>query len=242
MKTGMNKAGRIRKAIGMLLILCGILAILFPKLQAVKLQHDQADVIQKFQEDRARPQGNDEIENRVLWEQICQYNREIYENGQEAFTDAQIAEHRPKQLQAMETDLFGYIEIPAMDCRLPLYLGASEENLGHGAAVLGGTSVPIGGKNTNSVIAGHRGWRKSRFFKDIEKLSDGDAVYVTNPWETLVYRVERIEVIEPADSEKVKIQEEKDMITLITCHPYRSGGRYRYVVYGVRDENSEERT
>lgn len=238
----MNKAGCIRKSIGMLLIICGILAILLPKLQAVKLQQEQADVIQKFQEDRSRPQENDEKENSVLWEQICQYNNEIYENGQEAFADAQIAEHRPEQLKAMETNLFGYIEIPVMDCRLPLYLGASEENLGQGAAVLGGTSVPIGGKNTNSVIAGHRGWRKSKFFKDIEMLSGGDVVYVTNPWETLVYRVEQIEVIEPADSEKVKIQEEKDMITLITCHPYRSGGRYRYVVYCVRDENGDGRT
>ena len=58
---------------------------------------------------------------------------------------------------------------------------------------------------------------------------------MTNLWETLTYHVENVEVIEPDDSEKVKIQEGKDMITLITCHPYRSGGKYRYVVYCVRD-------
>ena len=236
METGMNKVGCIRKTIGILLIFCGILAIFLPKVQALKVQKDQADTIQKFQEEKINAPGNEGRENRVLWEQICQYNREIYENGQKEFADIQVAECRPKQLQAMEDDLFGYIEIPAMACRLPLYLGASDENLRYGATVLGGTSVPIGGKNTNSVIAGHRGWKKNKFFKEIEKLTPGDVVYVTNLWETLVYRVECIDVIEPFDSEKVKIQEEKDMITLLTCHPYCSGGRYRYAVYCVRDE------
>ena len=220
----------VRKIIGIVLIICGVLAVLIPALQAMKTDRESKAVIREFQENGLDTDGKE-----LFLEQIIQYNQEIFENHQKDFSNEETVAHRPEQLQEMETDLFGILEIPAMDCQLPLYLGASAENMGQGAAVLGGTSIPIGGINTNSVIAGHRGWKKRKFFKEIEKLDLGDKIYVTNPWETLCYRVERIEVIEPSDSEKVKIQQEKDMITLITCHPYRSGGRYRYVVYCERD-------
>ena len=218
------------KVVGFGLILCGIMAILIPELQAAKVQQNGAAEIEKIQENTLE----DEKWN-ALWNEICRYNQALYENDQVEFKDAETVTHPPEIVEDFGTELFGYIEIPTMDCRLPLYLGASAENMERGAAVLGGTSVPIGGDNTNSVIAGHRGWKRNKFFKEIEKLCAGDMVYVTNFWETLNYRVENVEVIEPDDSEKVKIQEGKDMITLITCHPYRSGGKYRYVVYCVRD-------
>jgi sortase A len=113
-----------------------------------------------------------------------------------------------------------------------------------GAAVLGQTSLPIGGTNTNSVIAGHRGYKGSPFFREIEKLSIGDYVYITNPWERLIYQVESIDIVSPYDSEKLVIQEGKDMITLLTCHPYMSHGKYRYLVYCVRvdDDGSSDTT
>ena len=225
-----NKRLQARKIFGIFLMLFGMMVIFLPELQALKVQQDGAAVLQKFSEKRADPK-----DQTALWNEICRYNRQIFENEQEEFTDEETVTHPPDILRSLKSDLFGYIEIPVMNCQLPLYLGASADNMEHGAVVLGGTSVPIGGSNTNSVIAGHRGWKRNKFFKDIEKLSPGDAVYVTNLWETLAYRVESTEVIEPDDSEKVKIQAGKDMITLITCHPYRSGGRYRYVVYCVRD-------
>lgn len=228
--TEVGKRRSVRKVLGFGLILCGIMVILIPELEAVKVRQNGASEIQKIQDHVL----NDEKRN-ALWYEICRYNRELYENGQTEFKDEETVTHPPEMLENLETDLFGCIAIPVMNCQLPLYLGASPENMERGAAVLGGTSVPIGGNNTNSVIAGHRGWKRNKFFKEIEKLRAGDVVYVTNLWETLTYHVENVEVIEPDDSEKVKIQEGKDMITLITCHPYRSGGKYRYVVYCVRD-------
>ena len=90
------------------------------------------------------------------------------------------------------------------------------------------------------MIAGHRGWRSVPYFKYIELLKIGDTVTITNPWEKLNYRVEEIKIIQPDDNEAVGIQEGKDMITLITCHPYRSNGKYRYAVYCVRDEMYQE--
>lgn len=132
-------------------------------------------------------------------------------------------------------DTIGYISIPAMDVELPLYLGASEKNMAAGAVVLGGTSLPIGGENTNCVIAGHRGYRGIPYFREIETLQKGDLVEVTNPWETLIYQVVSREIIQPDDVEAVKIQTGKDMITLLTCHPYRVGTQ-RYLVYCERVE------
>lgn len=71
----------------------------------------------------------------------------------------------------------GYIDIPDMDVKLPLYIGASEKNMALGAAILSETSMPIGGESTNCVISGHRGYRGAPYFKDIELLKKGSKVY-----------------------------------------------------------------
>lgn len=112
-----------------------------------------------------------------------------------------------------------------------LYLGASDEHLAAGAAVLGNTSAPIGGDSTNCVIAGHRGWRGADYFRHIDRLQVGDTVTLTNLWETLTYTVADIQIIQPHEVDKIKIQQGCDLLTLLTCHPYASGGRQRYVVY-----------
>ena len=127
-----------------------------------------------------------------------------------------------------------------MDVKLPLYVKATEENMTKGATVLGNTSLPIGGKNTNCVIAGHRGYHGAPYFREIERLNPGDKVYIKNPWEKLAYRVESIKIIYPDECDQIKIQKGKDMVTLVTCHPYKSHGRYRYLVYCVRDNGEKE--
>ena len=134
-------------------------------------------------------------------------------------------------------DAVGYVEIPAMDVTLPLYLGASRAHMNDGAAVLGQTSMPIGGIATNCVIAAHRGWNGKAMFRDVELLQEGDLVYLTNLWETLTYQVTGISIIWPDEVEAVAIQPGQDMVTLLTCHPYIVG-TYRYLVYcqRVKDE------
>lgn len=127
-------------------------------------------------------------------------------------------------------DAVGYVEIPAMDVTLPLYLGASRAHMNDGAAVLGQTSMPIGGNSTNCVIAAHRGWNGKAMFRDVELLQEGDLVYLTNLWETLTYQVTGISIIWPDEVEAVAIQPGQDMVTLLTCHPYIVG-THRYLVY-----------
>ena len=130
----------------------------------------------------------------------------------------------------IEDEIIGVLEISAMELTMPVYLGASDEHLALGAAVLGSMSAPIGGDNTNCVIAGHRGWRGADYFRHIDRLQVGDTVQLTNLWETLTYTVTDIQIIQPQEVEKIKIQPNRDLLTLLTCHPYASGGRQRYVV------------
>ena len=133
-------------------------------------------------------------------------------------------------------DAVGYVEIPAMDVTLPLYLGASRAHMNDGAAVLGQTSMPIGGIATNCVIAAHRGWNGKAMFRDVELLQEGDLVYLTNLWETLTYQVTGISIIWPDEVKAVAIEPSQDMVTLLTCHPYIVG-THRYLVYCQRVED-----
>ena len=130
--------------------------------------------------------------------------------------------------------MIGYIKIDAMNIEVPLYIGANEENLRKAAVVLSQTSMPVGGENTNCVIAAHRGgYNGQAMFRDIEVLKQGDIIEITNLWETLQYEVAKCIVITPDDIDAVKIIPGQDMVTLVTCHPY--GNNYqRYVVYCTR--------
>ena len=173
-----------------------------------------------------------------LYDEMDKYNKTLAQNGQ-SITDAWSYEQQPLDLDSLSIDsdnpIIGYIEIPDMKIRLPLMLGASTKNLERGAAVLSQTSMPIGGENTNCVIAGHRGWEGSAYFQYIENMTIGSKVYITNPWETLVYECTSTKVIYPDDVDSILIQPGKDMVTLFSCHPYvLGGGPYRYLVFCER--------
>lgn len=170
-----------------------------------------------------------------LYEEMVQYNQEIYENRQQDLEDPFFYESVSFDLTqyGLEDNLIGYLTIPAMELELPVYLGATTKNLAKGAAHLGQTSMPVGGENTNVVLAAHRGYRGIPMFREIEKLKQGDIVTFTTPFDTLTYQVTGMEIILPEDINKIRIQTGKDMLTLFTCHPYRENS-HRYVVYCER--------
>lgn len=129
--------------------------------------------------------------------------------------------------------IIGSVYVPAMGCDLALYYGASYEHLSVGAAVVSGTSVPLGEATSNCVIAAHRGWSGASMFRNIEDVRIGDELILRTPWDVLVYKAVETRVISPSDSGAVAIQEGRDMVTLVTCHPYGSNYQ-RYVVYFER--------
>ena len=175
-----------------------------------------------------------------LWADMVRYNEAIYTQGQAGLSceyDYQKPSFRLSDY-GLGDEVFGVISIPAMELEMPIFLGATEQHMADGAAHLSQTSLPIGGENTNCVIAGHRGYNGASYFRYIDKLKVGDLVSVTNLWEELTYRVCEIKIIDPHDVTEILIQPGRELLTLLTCHPYASGGRQRYVVFCERVESS----
>ena len=213
--------------LAVLLAVAGTCVMLWPVVTGYRLQANTDEAVQSFLEERKPEQQYPE-----LLAALQEYNRQLYAEKQCNLTDLEACEEPAADLTAygIEDEIIGVLEIPAMELTMPVYLGASDAHLAAGAAVLGNTSAPIGGDNTNCVIAGHRGWRGADYFRHIDFLQVGDTVTLTNLWETLTYTVADIQIIQPHEVDKIKIQQGRDLLTLITCHPYASGGRQRYVV------------
>ena len=217
-----------------LLAVAGICVMLWPIFAGHKLQSDADKAVQNFLEERQPEQQYPK-----LLAALQEYNHQIYTEKQCNLVDLEACETPAADLTAygIDDEIIGVLEIPTMELTMPVYLGASDDHLAAGAAVLGNTSAPIGGNNTNCVIAGHRGWKGADYFRHIDRLEAGDTVKLTNLWETLTYTVADIQIIQPHQIERIKIQQGRDLLTLLTCHPYASGGRQRYVVYCERTGN-----
>ena len=220
-----------------LLAVAGICAMLWPVFTGHRLQADTDAAVQEFLADRDEP----ERQYPELLAELQAYNQRIYTEKQSGLVELESCEKPAADLTAygIADEIIGVLEIPAMELTMPVYLGASDVHLAAGAAVLGNTSAPIGGDNTNCVIAGHRGWRGADYFRHIDKLAVGDTVTLTNLWKTLTYTVADIQIIQPHEANKNKIQQGRDLLTLLTCHPYASGGRQRYVVYCEKTAHHE---
>lgn len=176
-----------------------------------------------------------------LLKAVQYYNQRIWEEKQAGLCDSWAYQQSSFTLSdyGLENEVFGVLTIPKLGLEMPIYLGATSQHMADGAAILGQTSIPIGGINTNCVIAGHRGWRGASYFRYITELEVGDEVIITNLWGTLTYRVCETKIIAPNDVDEILIQENRDLLTLLTCHPYASGGKQRYVVYCERTQEME---
>ena len=178
-----------------------------------------------------------------LLEMLEAYNRELYEDDQSKLSSLAATE-QPGVLfsvSGQKGDVFGVLSIPKLEMKMPLYLGATDKHMADGAAQLGQTSIPIGGKNTNAVIAGHRGYNGASYFRYVPELQIGDSVNITNLWGALHYRVVETKIIQPNDIDAIRIQPGRDLITLLTCHPYASGGKQRFLVICERMEEENGR-
>lgn len=127
----------------------------------------------------------------------------------------------------------GTIEIPSIDVDLPIYAGTNEEILQKGCGHLEGTSLPIGGESTHTVITAHSGLPSARLFTDLEKVKLGDKFYINNIGGVLAYEVDHIDVIEPSDFSQLLVVPGKDYATLLTCTPIMIN-THRLIVRGHR--------
>lgn len=127
----------------------------------------------------------------------------------------------------------GYIMIPKIGQKIPVYAGTSEEVLQKAAGHLEGTSLPIGGRDTHSVITAHRGLPNVKLFRELNELQNGDIFYFTNVKETMAYQVDQIITVQPHEFEKILVVHGMDYMTLMTCTPYMINS-HRLLVRGHR--------
>ncbi len=224
---------RLITIVGWLFLVTSVGLLLYPEIISFIKQKQSDQIAQELEKNTGRRKNDDS-----LYQKALRYNEKIREDGQKDLKDVWSYQAPPIVLRK-EQDTFGYIKIPKMKQKLPLYLGATMENMRKGATIMGQTSLPLGKRDSNCVIAAHRGYQGIPYFRDIEELKTGDLVIIRNPWERLRYKVTKIKVIGPYDTDKILIQKGKDMITLLTCHPYRGHGKYRYLVYCERDHGQK---
>lgn len=219
--------------ISIILILVGISMFCFPHVSNFVyekgVERDKEEFVEKISKDE-----NEELLEK-LYKKLQKENQKLYEDMQNNLVDPFSYEQPVIDLNeyGIDNNVIGYINIPKMNIELPILLGANSSNMLKGAVHLTETSYPIGGINTNSVIAGHRGYGRATLFRHIEKLEIGDEIYIKNFKEELTYVVYDIKIIEPYDVSELKVQDGEDIITLITCHPYRVNS-HRYIVKAKR--------
>ena len=164
---------------------------------------------------------------------------EIYNDA--LFTGETDEEERPdygELLCTTEDGIMGYVEIPAIQIRLPIYHGCTENELSKGAGHLPSSSLPVGGKSTHAVLAAHSGRADSKMFTDLDQVKEGDLVYLYVLNKTLTYEVDQITVTTPGDTDAIQIIDGEDLLTLLTCTPYGTN-THRLLVLGHRVFPSE---
>ena len=135
--------------------------------------------------------------------------------------------------------MMGYVQIPKIDVKIPIYHTVSTEVLEKAAGHLEGSSLPVGGADTHAVISAHRGLPSAALFTDLDKLKEGDHFLISVLDEVLCYEVDQVSVVEPSETEALKVEPGKDLATLLTCTPYGVNS-HRLLVRGHRVEYVEE--
>lgn len=227
--SGRGIGSRVRRILVIGLALAGIAALAYPAM--VNRFHDEATTAD-WRTFVAARSADPVVED--LYRFLTSENARLAAEGQAGLVDAFSYETPGVDLRryGIADNRIGFIDIPSAGIRLPIHLGATRENLRLGAAHLTQTSYPVGGTDTNAVIAGHRG-QIVKMLRHLDKVQPGDLIFIDNFRERLTYRAVESRIIQPTDIEAIKIQPGRDLITLITCDPV--GLNYqRYAVYAER--------
>lgn len=232
----MNKKSVKKKSkiIGYILILLGLMTLALPFSRRIYSNIENKSQIEKVIKAQKEDKKFDQVEKKAQ-----EYN-EIVKNSDISMVDPFTSKNLGSvNILENQDDIFGYIQIPKINVNLPIYLDASHDHMLKGVGQVSGTSIPIGGKSTRSVLAGHRGWWGAIFLLYADELVEGDMYYIKRGDKTLTYQVYSKEVISPYDWEKLKVIEGKDILTLLTCTPYPTF-THRLLINAKRVEDKNE--
>lgn len=181
----------------------------------------------------------DEQDYEKLWDAAVSYNQKLFQSGHGLGLKDEEKEEYNELLDVSGTGIMSYIEIPKIKCSLPIYHGTDEGVLQIAVGHIEGSSLPVGGLNTHCVLSGHRGLPSAKLFSNLDKLEEGDIFMIRTLDQTLTYEADQIRIVLPDEVEDLKIEEGKDLCTLVTCTPYGIN-THRLLVRGHRVANQEE--
>lgn len=194
---------------------------------------ETTEKLERNMEDRKREEYADEINK---------YNQELYSGRiqlqdpfKETFEEKATGKYN-ELLNINKNGIMGTIVIPAINIKLPIYHGTSEKILEKGIGHLEGSSLPLGGENTHTVLTGHTGLSNAKLFTDLSEMKEGEFFFLNILGEQLVYQINQIRIVLPTDLEELYIKKGKDYCTLVTCTPY-GVNTHRLLVRGERVEN-----
>lgn len=213
------------------ILVAGCLIVLYPTLSNYWNAQHQSQLIADYVSSTQALRHKD---SQLMLEAANQYNQQLKANHDPdlTLTDSE-AEAYQQQLDLTNTGIMAYIDIPKVHERLPIYHGTDEEILQVAIGHLAGTSLPVGGKGTHAVISGHRGLTSAKLFTNIDKLRINDTFTITSLNRTMTYQVDKIATVLPDDVSLLRIEEGKDLVTLVTCTPY-GVNTHRLLVRGHR--------
>ena len=225
-----------KSKIGLLLVLMlfvGVCGLLYPSVSQYWNSRTQSRAVDNYQEMLASLKPEDFAH---YFEQADAYNTALNALNYPLTDYVQLKDY-PNILNPNNNGIMGYISIPKIGVELPLYHGISAYVLNVACGHLEGTSLPVGGESTHSVLSAHRGLPHAKLFTDLNKLELGDTFQITILDRTLTYQVDQIKVVLPDDVEDVQIVNGEDLCTLLTCTPYGINS-HRLLVRGTRIENA----
>ena len=219
-----------------LIFLLGLSLLLYPAVSDYWNSKHQTRAIAVYSEEVS---GLDKDQYQALWADAAAYNASLRERDNAyLLTEEQKAAYE-QLLNVSGLGIMGYIEIPSIDCSLPIYHGTEESVLQIAIGHLEWTSLPVGGESTHCVLSGHRGLPSAKLFTNLDKLQEGDVFLLRVLDEVLTYEVDQILIVEPQEIAALQITEGEDLCTLVTCTPYGIN-THRLLVRGHRIENAPE--
>ena len=228
----------VKKNLLTVLMACGMLAgvflLLYPSVSNYWNSFHQTRAISEYSE---AVSTMDKDEQKEIIESARAYNEKLAETGiLWNMTEAQRAEYN-KELSIDGSEVMAVVSIPKFHIRCPIYHGTDETVLQIAVGHIEGSSLPVGGKDTHTIISGHRGLPSARLFTDIDKIKEGDTWTINVLNETLTYECDQIRIVLPDDLSGLRIEEGRDLCTLVTCTPYGIN-THRLLVRGHRIPNA----
>ena len=227
------KKGKLQMFGLLALFFIGVGLLVYPSFSDYWNTFHQSRVIMKYA-DRVSNMNKDEYAR--LIKEANQYNQELQKTGIKwNMTDAEKASYN-RYLDFESSGVMGYITIPKINVELPIYHGTSDSILQTSIWHIEGSSLPVGGLGSHTILSGHRGLPSARLFTNLDQLAAGDTFTLTVLNETYTYEVDQIRIVEPTDLSSLQLEPGKDYCTLVTCTPY-GVNTHRLLVRGHRVEN-----